>query len=258
MKKRCKKAVKYGILSLLALYMGVCLYMRVPEREALDGSGSCMLCYMVNVDGMQGLGHSILFLVDEEGIGTVLSFNGMQGTLWEALAGKAGVGKMSVGILDGDGVSEFFRTGNLDLEEDQLRDNYDVALYRYITPEEYEIVLSRANLYIETGDRYEALYREYVFAATEEEKREYELEMERMGQDTSLPLYRIYTNNCDHVARLLAASVDVEMEEYGRTSFHVTPGGNWKAFAKRAKGWGVFVLGEYSARERILDFFMIF
>lgn len=258
MRKKVKRVVKYGMLFLLALYLGVCLYMRVPEREAAAGTGSCALYYLVNVDGMKGLGHSILMLVDEEGQGTVLSFNGMQGTLAESLAGKAGVGRMSVGSLEREAVAELLRTGDLDLEEDQLQDNYDAALYRPVTVEEYAAVLSRADWYIETGERYEALYREYALAATEEEKRGYELELERMGQDASLPLYQIYTNNCDHVARLLAASVDREMEEYVRTSLHMTPNGNWRAFARRAAGWGVMELGEHSLEEKILGFLMIF
>lgn len=256
--KKLKRAVKYGLLFLLALYLGVCLHMRISEREPSGGPGGCLLYYAVNVDGMKGLGHSILLLIDEEGAGTVLSFNGMQGNLGEALAGKAGVGKMSVGALDSEETAEFLQTGNLDLEEDQLKDNYDVALYRYITLEEWKIIMDRAAWYIETGDQYEELYREYVLAATEEERSGYELQMERMGQDASLPLYQLYQNNCDHVARLLAASVDQEMEAYGRVALHMTPNGNLKAFARRGADWGVVLLGEYSVKERILEFFMIF
>ena len=58
-----------------------------------------MLYYIVNADGMKGLGHSIVMLVDEDGCGTVFSFNRMQRSLGESLLGQSGVGKMSVGIM---------------------------------------------------------------------------------------------------------------------------------------------------------------
>lgn len=51
---------------------------------------------------MKGLGHSILMVVDEEGCGTVLSFNGMQRSLSESLMGKSGVGKLSIGAMDAE------------------------------------------------------------------------------------------------------------------------------------------------------------
>lgn len=41
--------------------------MRLSVRESSITGGECMLYYVVNADGMKGLGYSILMLVDEEG-----------------------------------------------------------------------------------------------------------------------------------------------------------------------------------------------
>lgn len=67
--------------ALLAVYLCLCVSMRLTVRDTALGAEECMLYYIVNVDGMKGLGHSILMLVDQEGCGTVYSFNGMQRSL---------------------------------------------------------------------------------------------------------------------------------------------------------------------------------
>ena len=137
-------AIKYCVFIMALSYICLCLSMRLTVRETLYAEEECMLYYMVNADGMNGLGHSILMVVDGEGCGTVLSFNGMQKTLSESLMGKRGVGKLSVGTMDAEETKAFLLSGDLSLKGDQLADNYDMALYRPITREEYRIVLEQA------------------------------------------------------------------------------------------------------------------
>lgn len=249
--------VKYSVLTVIVLYLILCMSMRLPIREAQRKTGECTMYYVVNSDGMKGLGHSILVLENEEGYGTVLSFNGMQRTLSQALLGKAGVGKMSMGQMDAGQMQEFLKTGNLELEGDQLRDNYDLALYQNITTEEYEAVLQAAEIYIKTGDEYGELYVRYLYA-DESCKEKYRRQLEEMGKDDSLPLYRLYTNNCDHVARLLIACADKDMIRYNERTHRITPNGNLKAFGMSAEAWGVMELGDNSFGEKVLQFLMIF
>lgn len=255
--KKWKHFLRVILPAMLVCYLVLCLLQRLPERPASEGEGSCALYYVVNVDGMKGLGHSLLLLTDAQGNGIVLSFNGMQRTLGEALIGRAGVGKLGVGTLDAEGVASFLETGNLNLGGDQFEDNYDLTLYRFITEEEYQAVLDATIPYLEAGDAYEALYALAAGSIDSEEKAGYEAEMERMGQDSSLPLYRLYANNCDHVARLLAGAVDEPLASYNEKARRLTPNGNFKAFGQFAPGWGVLHMGETTFWERFLGFFMI-
>ena len=67
MKKRSKKRIRYGILILLSVYLAACFSLRFSVREtALDAleENGCMLYYIVNTDGMKGLGHSVVMIVD--------------------------------------------------------------------------------------------------------------------------------------------------------------------------------------------------
>ena len=263
MKNDYKRYRRYGIagsiiLAVIICYFAWCFFLKLKIREEQGTQGNCRVYYILNVDGMKGLGHSILILEDEEGHGRVFSFNGMQRNLKEALLGKAGVGKMSVGSMSKEELQDFLDTGNLWLEGDQLQDNYDVALYRNMTKEEYAAILEETEIYIETGREYEELYVQYASAKDERLKAEYERRLEGMGANDALPLYRIYTHNCDHAARLLIACVDDEMREYNQNSNLITPGGNLKAFAKSTNSWGVMRLGENTFPESVLEFLMIF
>lgn len=211
-----------------------------------------------NADGMKGLGHSILLLVDEEGCGTVFSFNGMQRSLGECLLGKSGVGKLSRGVMTARETKEFLQSGDLRLDGDQLTDNYDMALYRPITAEDYQTVLEQAEPYLAAQEAFSALYESWAAAEDAVKKAEYQKALEQMGEDESLPLYRIYTNNCDHAARGMAAAADPDLGEYNGSARRMTPNGNLKAFAGKADKWGVMTLGELTLTERVLMFLMIF
>lgn len=252
------RGLKYVVGIITVVYLIFCTAMRLDERENTMTEGDYRLYYVVNTDGMKGLGHSLLLLVDAEGNGTVLSFNGMQRSLTEALLGSAGVGKMSEGFMDVSQVEAFLASGNLALQGDQLQDNYDWALYRNISEQEYNKILDKAQLYIETGDTYEWLYAEYIKAQDTQEAGKYFQQMEDMAKDETLPLYQIYMHNCDTAARILIATVDEEMAVYNDKSVPLTPNGNMKAFAKKADRWNVMQLGNDSFAEDLLGFFIIF
>lgn len=250
--------MKYGMFLLAVFYVCLCFSMRLTARETSYAKEECMLYYMVNTDGMKGLGHSILMVVDGEGCGTVLSFNGMQRSLTESLMGKSGIGKLSVGAMDAEETEAFLLSGDLSLDGDQLADHYDMALYRPITQEDYRIVLSQAEPYREAEERFTALYQKWVTEEDKAEKEKYYQALEQMGEDESLPLYRIYTNNCDHAARRMASSVDQDLLDYTDNAWRITPNGNLKAFGKEAEKWGVMTLGAQGIRERILLFLVSF
>lgn len=256
--RKVKKICGCILLACLLCYLLLCFSLRLSERESVLGEGDCRLYYLVNVDGMKGMGHSILLLVNEQGQGTVLSFNGMQRSLDEALLFQAGVGKLSIGEMNKTETDAFLLTGDLDLEGDQLHDNYDMALFCNITLEDYQAIMTLTEPYVTAGDNYEALYAIVVNSTDASERAEYEKSLEEMGQDASLPLYRLYTHNCDHAARYFAAAADENMAAYNESSFRLTPNGNFKAFARKATDWGVMRLGKTSFIERVLEFLMIF
>ncbi len=257
-KKRRKRILVFGVMVMVVIWLVLCASMRLTVREPSFAEGDCMLYYIVNADGMKGLGHSILLLVNEQGMGTVFSFNGMQRSLGESLLGKSGIGKMCTGTMTAGETKSFLQTGNLEIEGDQLTDNYDMALYRPITAEAYQAILEQTAPYFAAERQFGILYEKWVKAEDADRKAQYKQALEKMAQDTSLPLYQIYTNNCDHAVRTLISPVDLDMQEYSRHTRRMTPNGNLKAFGAKAKNWGVMELGEQTVYEKVLMFFMIF
>ncbi|MDE5748300.1 MAG: hypothetical protein K2I21_12090, partial [Acetatifactor sp.] len=142
-----------------------------------------MLYYIVNANGMKGLGHSIVLLVDEDECGTVFSFNGMQRTLGESLLGKGGIGKMSMGRLAKEELITFLQTGNLNLGEDQLSDNYDMALYRPISAEECRAILEQLAPYYAAEEQFAELYGKWAGEDDMDRKAEYEQALEQLGRE---------------------------------------------------------------------------
>lgn len=257
-KKRWRNLILCSVAVVAAVYLCLCFSMRLTARNTSLVKEECMLYYMVNVDGMKGLGHSILLIVDEEGCGKVFSFNGMQRSLGESLLGKSGVGKMSVGVMTAEETAAFLRTGDLKLDGDQLTDNYDMALYRPISAEDCRVILEQLAPYYTAEEQFAGLYEKWAEEDDMDRKAEYEQALEQLGREESLPLYQLYTYNCDHATRMLISAIDPEMREYTQRSWHMTPNGNLKAFGKKAENWGVMTLGEQSFLERILFFLVIF
>ncbi|MBD5453374.1 MAG: hypothetical protein HDR30_03475 [Lachnospiraceae bacterium] len=255
---RAKKIIKYGIAVLIAVYLCLCFSMHLSVRDSSFTEGSYMLYYIVNADGMKGLGHSIIMIVDENGCGTVLSYNGMQRTLWESLWGKSGIGKMSIGTMNAGDTEAFLQTGNLHIDGDQLTDNYDYALYRAITAEDYNSILEQTVPYLDAEEQFTALYEKWAMEEDDGKKSEYKQSLEQMGKGDDLTVYQIYKHNCDHAARMLASSIDSELQDYTSNAWRMTPNGNFKAFGRKTQDWGVMTLGKQSPLEKILMFLMIF
>ena len=69
--------------------------------------------YLLNIDGMKGLGHSALLLQDSRGQAQLFSYNGMQYNVLECLMGKSGIGKMMQFQLKEEDLQQFLETGNL-------------------------------------------------------------------------------------------------------------------------------------------------
>ncbi len=257
-KKGRRSMLMCGVAVMVGIWLLLCASLRLAVREPSFPEEDCMMYYIVNADGMKGLGHSILLLVDEQGIGTVFSFNGMQTSLGESLFGKSGIGKLSTGTMTAEETEIFLQTGDLGIDGDQLTDNYDMALYRPIMAEEYQVILEQTIPYLNAEHQFKTLYEKWAEEEDAGRRAEYERALEQMGQDQSLPLYQIYTNNCDHAVRTFISAVDSMMQEYTHYTRRMTPNGNLKAFGTRAKNWGVMMLGAQSFLERVLMFLVIF
>lgn len=253
-----KKKVPVWFLLLLYLVVNLCVRISftvpkaVEERDCRTMDGDCRICYLLNLDGMKGLGHSALLLIDENGSGSVLSYNGMQYGLAECLAGRKGIGKMMVYSLEPQEVETLLRTGDLETDGHGECDNFDRMLYRWVSRIQYEQIMDAAKIYVDAGDRYEELYA--AAARAEEAKRpEAEGRMEDyLRQD--LPRYQIYTHNCDTVARELLALVDEEIRRYNVQEQKLTPKGNYKNMcACVSDQWGIVRLGRDTLVEQALD-----
>lgn len=59
-----KKLLPKILLALTALYLFTAFHNLIRSRDAVPEAQGGALYYLLNVDGMKGLGHSALFLVD--------------------------------------------------------------------------------------------------------------------------------------------------------------------------------------------------
>ena len=113
-------------------------------------------------------------------------------------------------------------------------------------------------LYREAEEKFTVLYGQWIMEENADRKAKYEQALEQMGQDKNLPVYQIYTNNCDHAARKLISSIDPDMQNYIQHTRRITPNGNLKAFGRKAEKWGVMTLGKQSLPEKLLMFLVSF
>lgn len=213
---------------------------------------SCQIWYLLNLDGMKGLGHSALMLLDENGEGQVFSYNGMQYSLIQCLMGREGIGKMMQFSLGEDEVEILLETGNLQAGVYGECDNFDRGLYRCISREQYDQIAEEARRYIETGDEFERLYAD-LHSAEGDIVYDAQEQMDLFLAREDIPRYQIYRHNCDTAARELIALVDEEMAQYNQSETKLTPGGNYKNMCRRFGDiWGYMGLGEDSLVEKIL------
>ena len=71
-------------------------------------------------------------------------------------------------------------------------------------------------------------------------------------------LYRIYSHNCDTVARELLEMVDQDVRIFDGTNHYRTPLANIKAFSREMDEWSAITIGEQTLKEKMYTFFMIF
>lgn len=256
-----KKSRKIGRLAVLGtlVFLGVCtvrilLGDPMPERECLILENSpCRIYYLLNLDGMKGLGHSALLLVDRDGYGQVCSYNGMQYNLLQCLMGKEGIGKMKQFYLKPEEVDILLCTGSLQAGAYEECDNFDRALYRCLSEEEYEQIWQGIAFYVEVGDEFEQLYAN-LQNADEDMRSDAEGQMAVFLNSRDVPRYQIYTHNCDTVARELIALADEELAAYNISNAKLTPNGNYKNMRSSLSAvWGYRCLGEDSLPERLLE-----
>jgi len=221
--------------------------MCVPCREQ-----PCQVWYLLNLDGMKGLGHSALMLVNEKKEGQIFSYNGMQYDLVQCLMGKAGIGKMMQFSLNPDEVEVLLETGTVQAGTYEECDDFDRALCRYISREQYDRIAEEATRYIKAGDEYEELYAK-LHQAADDSSFEAQKQMDSFLAQEDIPRYQIYDHNCDTVARELLALVDDEVAEYNASEERLTPRGNYKHLCRRLSSiWGYMGLGKDSAVEKLL------
>ncbi|MCI8418620.1 MAG: hypothetical protein HFI33_14185 [Lachnospiraceae bacterium] len=250
--KRWKRGAAGGILLLLFGFLCLRLLWGGPPRERngrTAGDQDCQIWYLLNLDGMKGLGHSAMMLVDEQGEGRIYSYNGMQYSLPECLLGREGIGMLSVIALNREETLDFLKTGDLFLAEEEACDNFDRALYRGITREQYETVIRAGEEWLEK----EELFRE-LYGMAKDGDMEAQERLAKLWEEKAFPLYQIYTHNCDTAARELIGLIDEEMEAYNREGERLTPGGNYKGMCKRfSPAWGIWCLGEDKTGEKLLE-----
>lgn len=239
------------ILMMIAVMLIIIWDTPFKDRKPQESAHSCAVYYLLNVDGMKGLGHTAFLLTDEQGNGQLYSYNGMQYSLVECLLGKAGIGKMKMFALDSDDVNNFLNTGDLQVEDTAECGNFDRIMYRYISKEDYMRIQEGAAKYIVIGTEYESLYAD-VLRAEGNERTLAEEKMNNFFKQEDLLTYQIYNHNCDTVARELIALIDEEMAAYNSEDEKLTPTGNYiEMCCKFSEIWGYRIVGKDTLLERL-------
>lgn len=160
MNKNKKIFIGFILFIILILFVKIIITTQYKERPStiISTEKEHTVYYLLNIDGMKGLGHSALMLVDDQGSGFFYSYNGMQYSLMECLVGKAGIGKMKLFELTSDEVKDFLSTGDLEVSDVTECDNFDRLSYKYISAKEYNSIKNELDYYITIGDKYEQLY----------------------------------------------------------------------------------------------------
>lgn len=260
MNKKKKGRRIFGIiLILLLVFAGY----RLVTRSGMNGrecriaeDEECEIYYLLNIDGMKGLGHSALMLVDEAGEGRIFSYNGMQYNLFQCLLGKKGIGKMKEFVLDESCVTELLDTGKLPAGEYEECSDFDRALWRGISREQYEQILQAVEHYIKTEEEYMRLC-EALYQHSGEKSEEIQRRIDDFLAREDTLLYQIYTHNCDTAARELMGEIDEEVRAYNQSDKKLTPNGNYRNMCEKlGSTWGFGHLGEDTIKEIVLNYFM--
>lgn len=251
MKRKKLPVIILSILFITIIFLTLLHDTSIKNRNPKDIENSCMVYYVLNIDGMKGLGHTAFLLIDENANGQFYSYNGMQYSLMECLMGKAGIGKMKVFSLSAEEVEQFLLTGDLMVEDAAECDNFDRALYRYISKADYEQIQESVARYIDVGNEYERLYAA-AFHSNGEEHAAADKELQEFLGQTNLPKYQIYMHNCDVVARELIALIDEEVEIYNAENAKLMPSSNFIGmYNEFGETWGCQVLGADTTLEKL-------
>lgn len=247
------------VLLLFCVFYLVCaLYYQLRATDTSPQDGSPMLYYILNVDGMKGLGHSALFITNENGAGKYYSYNGMQYNLWQSLLGNAGVGYLYTAELSPEETKDFLENGNIYDGLSGETENYDWAACRMVTAQQSAQIQEASQIYIDTANQFQTLLGSLAAETDTIQQERLELQLEEFCS-SGVPLYQIYKNNCDDTTRLLIAQADQTMGLFNQTTKKLTPCGTFKSFLKQnGSGWGVVKLGSDTWKEKILSFFNIF
>lgn len=168
--------------------------------------------YLNNLDGAKTLGHTAIFIVDADGNGDFYSYmGGIAKKINEGTDGYVAHIKMNH-----KETKEFLRTGNVVIEmpnERHNEDNYDRALWKQITKEEYDEVISRANSY-----------------------------------EKNPPSYQIFNHNCDDVANEIIGNLGREVN-----MVETLPNNNFYVRIQTWDDWNYIAIGENNIGENILQ-----
>ena len=200
--------------------------------------------YLNNIDGAKVFGHNALMLVDNEGNGKVYSYMGVidsdKLTDFFALTLDSAMGYAE---LNPEQVAKFLADGEIDLTKRKIEsgemmidthDNYDRALTKRITEEEYWILYN---------------------------------EIERVKREDAT--YSIYVYNCDTVVVHTISMIDPQFNGYATGNMKVdlwnsirgpkdwmmrnfTPDASFNSIKKQACGWEMVFLGDTEAKEIVL------
>ena len=90
-----------------------------------------------------------------------------------------------------------------------------------------------------------------------EKEEEIQQQVDEFLARADIPLYQIYTHNCDTAARELIGEIDEEVEAYNQSEEKLTPNGNYRNMCnKLGSTWGIRHLGEDTIKEFILNYLM--
>lgn len=149
--------------------------------------------YLNNMDGAKVFGHSSILVENSDSSSEFYSFMGTGG-IESAIKGENSLGYMGHESLNKEETEEFLKSGDIDVKlpsGDYNHDNYDRALKKDITAEEYNKIIAEAEYYV-------ALYNNGSLSA----------DIKAYLENTPDAVYNLFSHNCDTVAGKILGIVD--------------------------------------------------
>lgn len=164
--------------------------------------------YLNNMDGAKVFGHSSILVENIDGTSEFYTYMGTGDTM-SALKGEDSLGYMGHEFLTKEETEEFLKTGDIDVKmpgDWYNSDNYDRALKRSITAEEYDQIIATAEYYVKL----------YTDGNVVEDINTY-------LQNEPNAIYNLYSHNCDTVAGEILGVVDPYFVTCQEGVGHTTP-----------------------------------